>query len=215
MSSSPGSVGLARAHPLTKTQAMEPSRQTLSSYGPPYPLGRWSLLLFLVYLSASSALFRLFACDALDDGKTYLRENYRIICTDTKHRDLQVYAAIMIFMYPVGIPLLHAVLLYRHREVLSAAKSSTLTEKPTAGRWEPYQPQYVYYEVVEYARRIVLTGVVVFIYQNDAAQIAIALLNALFFLVVSEGLSPFYLVSDMWVSRGGHFLFLACLTHCC
>ena len=42
MSSSPGSVGLARAHPLTKTQAMEPSRQTWSSYGPPYPLGRWS-----------------------------------------------------------------------------------------------------------------------------------------------------------------------------
>ena len=40
--SSPGSVGLARAHPLTKTQAMEPSRQTRSSYGPPYPLGRWS-----------------------------------------------------------------------------------------------------------------------------------------------------------------------------
>ena len=42
MPSSPGSVGLARAHPVTKTQAMEPSRQTWSSYGPPYPLGRWS-----------------------------------------------------------------------------------------------------------------------------------------------------------------------------
>ena len=33
-----------RAHPLTKTQAMEPSRRTRSSYGPPYPLGRWSRL---------------------------------------------------------------------------------------------------------------------------------------------------------------------------
>ena len=33
------------AHPLTKTQAMEPSRQTWSSYGPPYPLGRWYLVL--------------------------------------------------------------------------------------------------------------------------------------------------------------------------
>ena len=42
MPSSPGSVGLARAHPLTKTQAMEPSRQTRSGYGPPYRLGRWS-----------------------------------------------------------------------------------------------------------------------------------------------------------------------------
>ena len=42
MSFSPGSVELARVHPLTKTHAMEPSRQTWSSYGPPYPLGRWS-----------------------------------------------------------------------------------------------------------------------------------------------------------------------------
>ena len=42
MSSSPGSVGLARAHPLAKAQAMEPSRQTRSSYGPPYTLGRLS-----------------------------------------------------------------------------------------------------------------------------------------------------------------------------
>ena len=42
MPSYPDSVGLARAHPLTKTQAMGPSRQTWSSYGPPYPLGRSS-----------------------------------------------------------------------------------------------------------------------------------------------------------------------------
>ena len=42
MPSSPGSMGLARAHPLTKSQATEPSRQTWSRYGPPYPLGRWS-----------------------------------------------------------------------------------------------------------------------------------------------------------------------------
>ena len=41
--SSPGSVGLARVHPLTQTQAMEPSCRARSSYGPPYPFGRWYL----------------------------------------------------------------------------------------------------------------------------------------------------------------------------
>ena len=53
---SPGSVGLARAHPLTKTQAMEPSRQTRSSYGPPYPLGRLCLDLFFVLFCFATAL---------------------------------------------------------------------------------------------------------------------------------------------------------------
>ena len=37
-SSPPGSVGLARAHSLTKTEAMRPSHRTWSSYGLPYPL---------------------------------------------------------------------------------------------------------------------------------------------------------------------------------
>ena len=46
MISSPGSVRLARAYPLTKGQAMEFFRQTRSSYGPPYPLGRWSSVAF-------------------------------------------------------------------------------------------------------------------------------------------------------------------------
>ena len=38
------------AHPLTKTGAMEPPRQTWSSYGPPYPLGRWSSETLIVFV---------------------------------------------------------------------------------------------------------------------------------------------------------------------
>ena len=49
MPTSPGSVGLARAHPLTKTHVMKPSRHTWSSYGPPYPLGCWSSVRQEVY----------------------------------------------------------------------------------------------------------------------------------------------------------------------
>ena len=45
----PASVGLARAHPQTKAQAVEPSRQTWSSYGPSYPLGRWHVVLVYSY----------------------------------------------------------------------------------------------------------------------------------------------------------------------
>ena len=39
MPSSPSGVRLARAHPLTKTHAVAPVRQTRSSNGPPNPLG--------------------------------------------------------------------------------------------------------------------------------------------------------------------------------
>ncbi|CAN0344433.1 unnamed protein product, partial [Scytosiphon promiscuus] len=69
-----------------------------------------------------------------------------------------------------------------------------------------YRPERYYYEVVECGRRIMLTGVVVFIFPNDAAQIAITILTTFFFFAVFEILSPYKSESDMWLSRGGHVI---------
>ena len=164
------------------------------------------LLLFLVYSSVSSTVFRTFACDALDDGVEYLRADYRIVCTDPKHRALQVYAAIMIGVYPVGIPLLFVVLLYRHRSVLSEAGADKAAARSIDSLWAPYRSGCYYYEVIECGRRIMLTGVVVFIYPNDTAQIAITIIMSFSFFVVSEVLSPYESKSDTWLSRSGHVI---------
>lgn len=60
-------------------------------------------------------------------------------------------------------------------------------------------------QVVECIRRVTLTGVVVFVFPNDsAAQIASAVLLALFFMLTSEVLSPYETWSETWLSRIGH-----------
>ncbi|CAN0427320.1 unnamed protein product, partial [Hapterophycus canaliculatus] len=69
------------------------------------------LLTFLVYSSVSSTVFQTFACETLDDGIEYLRADYRIHCSDAKHEAIEIYAGIMILVYPLGIPLLYAVML--------------------------------------------------------------------------------------------------------
>ena len=82
MPSSPGSVGLARAHPLTKSQAMEPSRKTWSSYGPPYPLGRWSwavLVLGCIWLFVLHTRFN----RAFRPVFRFVSDNFGIVCTHT------------------------------------------------------------------------------------------------------------------------------------
>ena len=163
-------------------------------------------LLFFVYSSVSSTVFRMFGCDSLDDGEEYLRADYRIRCTDEKHRALQVYAGFMIAVYPVGIPLMFGALLYPHRGVLSDPRADKATAESIASLWEPYRPNRYYYEIVECGRRILLTGAVVFIYPNDTAQIAITIIISFIFFVVSEVLSPYKSESDTWVSRSGHVL---------
>ena len=108
------------------------------------------LLSFLVYSSASSNIFRMFACEHLDDGNEYLRTDYRILCTDKNHRALQIYAGIMVLVYPVGIPLMYAILLYRLRGLLRIGGPARLNS-PSASTiitlWAPYRPSAYLYEV--------------------------------------------------------------------
>lgn len=169
------------------------------------------LITFLVYSSVSSTVFRMFACEGLDDGNIYLRSDYNIECDSRQHRALQVYAGIMIFVYPVGIPALYAFLLFANRGAIKDGHRREHGElsiyvEVMSDLWKPYTPECFYYEVVECARRIALTGIVVFIYPNTAAQVAVTLALAFIFFVVSESMAPYASNADAWMSRVGHIV---------
>lgn len=107
---------------------------------------------FFVYSSVSSTVFRMFACEGLDDDYEYLRADYRILCTGHKHRALQAYAGIMIAVYPIGIPLFYTALLYRLRRVLTKEVGDrscfeSARARSIADLWTPYRPECFYYEV--------------------------------------------------------------------
>ena len=168
------------------------------------------LLTFFVYSSVSSTLFKAFACEELDDDKYYLRSDYRIECDSSKHRGFQAYAGVMIVLYTVGIPFLYSCLLFRNRDVLKMDKATRGQDPPsvtvTSSLWKPYTPKVFYYEVIECGRRILLAGVVVFIYPNTAAQVAVTLMIAFAFVVISEVLAPYTSPWDTWISRMGHMV---------
>ncbi|CAN0168925.1 unnamed protein product [Ectocarpus sp. 12 AP-2014] len=166
------------------------------------------LLTFFVYSSVSSILFRSFACEELADRKIYLRSDYRIECDSSKHKSFQVYAVFMILLYTVGIPALYAGLLFRDRDVLKEDTSKRRDDPPRvtsiADLWEPYNRWAFYYEVIECGRRVLLAGVIVFIYPNTAAQIAVTLMIAFAFVVISEAMDPYKSEWDRWINRMGH-----------
>ncbi|CBJ48858.1 polymorphic Outer membrane protein G/I family [Ectocarpus siliculosus] len=165
------------------------------------------LLTFLIYSSVSATLFKAFVCEELEDGTNYLRADYTIDCDSSKHKAFQVYAGFMVVVYVVGIPALYAFLLFRDRHVLKdhhADREQTARTTSTSDLWKPYKPSVFYYEVIECGRRVLLAGVVVFIFPNTAAQIAITLMMAFAFVMVSEGLAPFASKWDAWLNRTGH-----------
>lgn len=274
-SSSSGSVGSGDS--VTKV-VLEIQRKHLSIL---------LFVMFLIYSSVSTTVFEAFGCDPLDDGVTYVRADYRLRCTGAEHRAYQIFAGFMILVYPVGIPLILGMWLFKHRYALSSTQEKTRggaatnvavvavdgpiysqrsiyfdnsggddtmrpqramaapvtsTSRVTTdfggqereGRgspslrsrgmvavvphaqsphlaqfavlWEPYKPKVYYFEIVEFVRRILLTGVGIFIFPDSAPQVAIILLLAMFFAVVFEVLDPYERPLHTWLYRIGYIV---------
>ncbi|CAN0196399.1 unnamed protein product [Ectocarpus sp. 12 AP-2014] len=166
---------------------------------------------FLVYSPVSSTIFQTFSCETLDDGKTYLRVDYRIDCDSSKHLAMEIYAGLMIFVYPIGIPLVYAALLFWGRDALKIAAVPNMEQSRVQAAVHlssPYRPGCFYYEVIECARRVLLTGVIVFIFPNESGQIAVTLVMACTFALLFEALAPYDSKWDAWISRSGHVIVL-------
>lgn len=163
-------------------------------------------IMFAVYSSVSFTVFQTFVCETLDNGVEYLRADYGITCTTRTHTIMKAYAGFMVVVYPLGIPAVFTWWLVsnqhdlRHR-VESARPADNL--EPMRNLWEPYKPERYYYEVLECGRRIVLTGLAVFIYPGSAAQVAIEVAFAAALLVIFEVLDPFIDSVDAWLYRSG------------
>lgn len=166
-------------------------------------------VVFLVYSSVAFTVFQTFVCDTLDNGISYLRADYSLTCSGTRYAAFKAYAILMACVYPIGIPLFVAWWLFRHRKDLGEPDRDVRVHlEPFSDVWAAYKPSRFFFEVVEFARRLTLTGIAVFVLPGSAAQIAIVLLLAVVFLFVSESLSPFKEKIDAGLYRWGNGIVL-------
>jgi len=77
------------------------------------------ILAYIVFPSVSMTVFQAWGCDSDFDSGRYLRVDYNIDCDSPEHVSYQRYAAFMVAVYPIGVPLLFAVLLYMARNRIS------------------------------------------------------------------------------------------------
>ena len=144
----------------------------------------------------SAAIFAIFPCDELDDGKRWLKNDYSVSCIDGNwsHDAFKFYGLIMILNFPIGIPISYSILLLRRRKRLNPrgaarseikrmlAKDRTLEEEVTLRResdnslqstvflWGSYRPHAWWFEIFECCRRLALTGALVFIRQGEKEE---------------------------------------------
>ena len=76
------------------------------------------LVLFVCYPTTSTAMFRVFQCEAFDDGTSALVADLSITCGAPRHAAHEVMASLGIALVAVGVPLGFALLLGCHRKRL-------------------------------------------------------------------------------------------------
>ncbi|KAG5176529.1 hypothetical protein JKP88DRAFT_242326 [Tribonema minus] len=123
---------------------------------------------FLIFSEVSLTVFQTFACDATLPV-AYLRADYSVRCYTPAHRAHMAYAA--------------AMMLRRRGETLDAAAAASFL-------WRPYRAHAPYFGCAECARRLLLTGVLVFIAPGTAGQSAAACVFAFATSVAYDNVRP-------------------------
>jgi hypothetical protein len=156
---------------------------------------------FLIYSPVSTVVFQTFACDYLEGtNSNWLRADYSISCDSATYKAYRVYGVFMILLYPLGIPALYSVLLWKHRERVvntdNDQRDDDVTLSSTRFLWSPYRSASYWWEVVECVRRLLLAGFLVFILPGSPGQAAVSCVFAILSMVAFGYYRPFLSALD-------------------
>jgi hypothetical protein len=117
-------------------------------------------------IGTSAALFNYFRCIQYDTVNV-MALDYGIECDSTRYKAYIAYTVFMILIYPVGVPLSYAILLWQHRNTLcnpiemQMEKANGFPEtRDVLFLVNAYKEEFYYFEVIECFRRIFLGSIV-------------------------------------------------------
>ena len=100
---------------------------------------------FLMYPIVTNVAFEAFSCFWFEDGTGFLITDVSIECDTPEHTSAKVWASLAIFIYPVGLFVLNAVLLYGARKAIKLEENTSLSATLFFLHHE-YQPDYFWWE---------------------------------------------------------------------
>ena len=156
-------------------------------------------ILYLTLPRIATTVFEVFSCDDLDDGSSLLRTDYTIDCNDDSRTFWVFYGIIMVLVFPFGVTANYFKLLHSKRKrIMQDLETREKDEelKDIVFLFEPYKPEFWYFEVVETVRRLLMTGVLSIIKPGTYSQLSYGLFLSIFFTVLLAALQPYNEVRD-------------------
>ena len=168
-------------------------------------------VLFLIYPIITNVAFDGFPCYKFSDGSQYLKADLSVSCNDDEYVWVvlpMVWTAIII--YPIGLIVLNAALLFCARSAIMERRE-TMLSRATAFLHKEYESHLFWWELVEMLRRFVLCGLMVIVYNGTILQLVLGTVIAGVMLFFQAQASPFKNIDDDYVASASAFSLLIML----
>jgi hypothetical protein len=156
----------------------------------------------IMYPGLCTRVFQMFKCKLLYDDHTVLHADYSVQCWQGAHEEHVIVAFVFMALYVVGFPLGIYILLrvnHPHLYNLESPKHESVANQ-FGTLFEQYEPEFWYYEVFVLVKKMLLTGAMMIVSPGTSAQLLIAILIVLFFMLCVLKLAPFVDDIDDWLS---------------
>ena len=154
-------------------------------------------LLFLAYPVVTTMAFEAFPVhDFAQDGVTYLVVDVRVDVPSAAYDTIFGYAWMAIGVYPVGVLLLNAALLFKARKSISGAAPHTPLSRAIAFLYKDFHVHVFWWELMEMLRRFLLVGLLGIVRTGSIEQLVAATLFCILYLMIQLQARPYVSVPD-------------------
>lgn len=174
---------------------------------------------YVIFAPCSTVVLNTFECETMASGDTFMHMDYTTQCQTYRHKLMRIYAGVFIFIYPLGIPTMYFVLLYRRRDEIDPMipgfdKKPRMSTNPDGVRaaaalryenhglqplsflFESYEPQFWCWELVVCLERLLLTNANIYMSHYLDLRPFVLLTISLFMVKLYSQLDPYIVDSD-------------------
>jgi hypothetical protein len=157
----------------------------------------------IMYPGLCTRIFQVFKCTNFDGHPVQiLQADYSIECFGDSHSPKIVLACVFMVIYVIGVPISVWTLLWLHKKHLydPSQPKHQKVRREFGTLFEQYEPKFWYYECFVLVKKMLLTGAMMVVAPGSTAQLLIAILIVLFFMLCVFKLAPFEDAVDDWMS---------------
>jgi hypothetical protein len=164
-----------------------------------------------VYPGVSRRVLQLFHCMQLDNITNDLWNDLSLSCNGDNYGSYLGANVIMLLMYPIGIPLALGAALYWYKVKPLSDVNRAAWSLRVGFLTDTYKQKFWYWEVLDLGRRLLLTGIVIFIAPATIGQLCGGALFSFFFFKVHCYFRPYATVGHNFLQGAAQAVLTLCL----